>query len=182
MWPESTMDYFCKVQPKSIHLFCCPDQGLSVKLVLSQALDYTTGNHMFTSLCISVFQHAQVHAQVHASYYNLQFVCTFTMLSQTLAPAMLKFQGVMGVTVGCFMASLVKTRVKLHHRAEKKAKNGILARKSHGTTGLKLDMHKQLDSWSNMGWVPLCHTSSSWCVRLKNAKKNISIKHLDQGS
>ena len=33
----------------------------------------------------------------------------------------------------------------------KKAKNGILARKIHGATGLKLGMHTQLDSGSNMG-------------------------------
>ena len=36
----------------------------------------------------------------------------------------------------------------------KKAKNNILARKNEGATGLKLGIHTQLDSGSNMGWVP----------------------------
>ena len=42
------------------------------------------------------------------------------------------------------------------------SKNGILARKTHEDTGLKLGMHTQLDSRSNMGLVPLGHPSSSW--------------------
>ena len=47
--------------------------------------------------------------------------------------------------------------------------------------GLKLGVHTQLDSGSNMGWVPLGHTSSFWCVRLKMPKNGILVKHLDLG-
>ena len=53
---------------------------------------------------------------------------------------------------------------------KKKTQKWYFARKTHGATGLKLDMHTQLDSGSNMGWVPLGHTSSSWCVKLKMPK------------
>ena len=53
---------------------------------------------------------------------------------------------------------------------QKITKNGILARKTHGATGLKLGVHTQLDSGSNMGWVPPGHTSSFWFVRLKMPK------------
>ena len=46
---------------------------------------------------------------------------------------------------------------------KKRAKNGSLARKMHGATNLKpnlkLSMHAQLDTGSNMGWVPPGHTS-----------------------
>ena len=52
----------------------------------------------------------------------------------------------------------------------KKAKNGTLARKKNGATGLKLGMQTQLDSANNMGWVPSGHTSSFLCVRQKMPK------------
>ena len=50
---------------------------------------------------------------------------------------------------------------------EKKAKNGTLTRETLGATDLKLGMHMQLNSGSNMGWVPPGHISFSHCVRLK---------------
>ena len=53
---------------------------------------------------------------------------------------------------------------------KKKAKNGTFARKEIGATRLKLCMHTQLDSGSNMGWILLGHTFSSWCIRLKCQK------------
>ena len=46
------------------------------------------------------------------------------------------------------------------------------ARKTLGDTDLKLGMHIQLHSGSNMGWVPLGHTSSFPSVRLKKEAKN----------
>ena len=49
----------------------------------------------------------------------------------------------------------------------KKAKNGILARQTLRATDLKLGMHTQLHSGSNMGWVSPGHTSFSGSVRLK---------------
>ena len=59
-----------------------------------------------------------------------------------------------------------------------------LARKTLGATDLKLGMHIQLHSRSNMGWVPLGHISSFLCVRLKMPKmvfqqKKIEPKELD---
>ena len=47
---------------------------------------------------------------------------------------------------------------------------GILATKTRGATGLKLGMHTQLDSGSNMGWVPLSHTSSFLVCKAKMPK------------
>ena len=82
------------------------------------------------------------------------------------------FQGVMLVTVGC-LCGLGEDHIKTLSIGLKKANNGILARKTHGATGLKLCMHTQLYSGSNMGWVPLGHASSSWCVRLK-CQKSVS--------
>ena len=55
---------------------------------------------------------------------------------------------------------------KMANMATKKTKNGILTRQTFGATDLKLCMHAQLDSKSNMGWVPPGHTSFSYCVRL----------------
>ena len=49
----------------------------------------------------------------------------------------------------------------------KMARNGIFARRNCETTGLKLGMHTLPDSGSNLGWIPLGHTSSFWCVRQK---------------
>ena len=51
----------------------------------------------------------------------------------------------------------------------KKPKNGTLARQILGATDLTLSMHTQLDSGSNMGWVPPGHTEK-WCVRQKYQK------------
>ena len=47
------------------------------------------------------------------------------------------------------------------------AKNGSFAIKMHAAKGLKLCMHTQLDSGSNMGLCPPGHTSLSGCVSLK---------------
>ena len=59
--------------------------------------------------------------------------------------------GVMGITVGWFTASLVRIGVKLHPPiGMKKGKDGIRNRKTHGATGLKLSMHTQIDSGSDM--------------------------------
>ena len=56
----------------------------------------------------------------------------------------------------------------------------LLPEKKNGATGLKLGMHIQLDSGSNMG---VGHTSSSWCIRLKwYLKKNNKKNNLDLGS
>ena len=55
---------------------------------------------------------------------------------------------------------------------KKKAKDctSALKKKKNGATHLKLDMQTQLNSVSNIRWVPSGHTSSSLCVRLKMPK------------
>ena len=82
-----------------------------------------------------------------------------------LWPTRLKFQGVMGDIVGWFTAGLVEDWIKTQPTwlflCSKIAKNGILVGKTQRTTGLKLSMHTQHDSGSNMGWVPPGHTPSS---------------------
>ena len=40
-------------------------------------------------------------------------------------------------------------------KGKNKKKNCTLDRKNHGSAGLKLGLHAQLDSGINMGWVPL---------------------------
>ena len=62
--------------------------------------------------------------------------------------------------------------------------NENLARKTLGVTDLKLGMHIQLHSLSNMGLVPLGHTSSFLCVRQKMPKmvfqhKTLELRELD---
>ena len=54
-----------------------------------------------------------------------------------------------------------------------------LARKTLGSTDLHLGMHIQLHSGSNMSWVPLGHTSSLPCVRLKMPKVVFQQTHLN---
>ena len=46
----------------------------------------------------------------------------------------------------------------------------FLPEKNLGAIDFKLGMLIQLHSGINMGWVPLGHTSSSTCVRLKVPK------------
>ena len=55
----------------------------------------------------------------------------------------------------------------------------MVVRKILGATDLKVGMHIQLHSVSNMGSVPPGHTSSFSCERLKNAKNGISAKTLE---
>ena len=62
---------------------------------------------------------------------------------------------------------------KSNHGDEKRAKNCTLARQTLGATDPKLGIHTQLDSGSDMDWVPPGHTSSYWCVRLKMPKMEL---------
>ena len=57
-----------------------------------------------------------------------------------------------------------------------------LACKALGATDLKLCMHIQLHSGSNMGWVPPGHTSSFPCAKLKMPKMVFQQKHLNIGN
>ena len=63
------------------------------------------------------------------------------------------------------MVTMVMRKVK-----KKMKKKVFLQRKNLGATALKLGMHIQLYSGSNIGRVPLGHTSSLSCVRLKMTK------------
>ena len=53
-------------------------------------------------------------------------------------------------------------------KKQKQTKNGTFTRNKNVTIGLKIGMHTQLDSGSNMGWVPPGHTSSGLVVRPTN--------------
>ena len=59
--------------------------------------------------------------------------------------------------------------------------NMVLARKTLGATDLKLGIHIQLHSRSNMGWIPAGHTSYFLCIRLKMPKMVFQQKHLNLG-
>ena len=56
------------------------------------------------------------------------------------------------------------------YHGDEKAKNGTSVRQTYGGTDLKFGMHTQLDSGSNMGWVPPGYTSFSHCVGIKMPK------------
>ena len=101
-------------------------------------------------------------------------VCIYSIFSQTLEPTRLKFsggdRGHPGMVYGKFGKDWSKIPPIRLFQCLKKGKNGTLARKTDGTTGLKLGMDTQLDSGSNIGWVPPGHTSSSLYVGLKMPK------------
>ena len=62
----------------------------------------------------------------------------------------------------------LKKRENGSHAGDKKeANNGTLVRQTLGATDLKLGIHAEFDSGSNMGRVPPGHTSFSHCVMLK---------------
>ena len=59
-----------------------------------------------------------------------------------------------------------------------KKKKVFFTRKTLGAIDLKLGMHTQLQSGSNIVWVPPGHTSSFPCVRLNMPKMVYQQKHL----
>ena len=57
----------------------------------------------------------------------------------------------------------------------------FLPEKTLGATDFKLGMLIQLHSGSNMGWVPLGHTSFFTCVQLQLPKNGISATKNTKG-
>ena len=67
----------------------------------------------------------------------------------------------------CFKKVNKATPLPVFMSGTKKRKNGTLAKQTLGVTDIKLNMHTQLDSGSNMGWVQPHHTFFSRNLRLK---------------
>ena len=68
--------------------------------------------------------------------------------------------GVDGSYHGVVYGKFGEDQIKILPIGLEKAKNVILARKTHEATGLNLGMYTQFDFGNNMGWVPPDCTSS----------------------